>query len=184
MAGALRKIVVGRADVGISAYVAAGGAGTFTDAGYTRGPATIEDSTSDLEISAEQVLGKLSSVPIDKKVVVKFWMLEADLANLQKALRQPAGNLTGTPPNSSLAVGDPVEVYHQVQFVTKGIRGTSGGASATRTITFWRAAFGPMEPIGFPKDGEQIYGVTMSVMYDDSVATADKYYKEVDTGAT
>ncbi|HEY3175678.1 MAG TPA: hypothetical protein VGK94_07950 [Candidatus Polarisedimenticolia bacterium] len=184
MATALRKIAIGRADVSLSAYVTAGGAGTFTDVGHTKGPCTIEESGSDYEVKSEQELGSLMSVPIEKKVMLKFAMIEADVANLQKALRQPSGNLTGTPPNSILAVGDPQEEYRQIQLVTKGIKGTATGAAATRTVTIWRGAFVSIEPIGFSKESEQVYGVTVNCLYDESVATADKYYKIVDSGAT
>ena len=41
-----------------------------------------------------------------------------------------------------------------------------------------------IEPIGFSKEQEQVYGVTVNCLYDESVATADKYYKITDTGAT
>ncbi|HET6373009.1 MAG TPA: hypothetical protein VFG76_06865 [Candidatus Polarisedimenticolia bacterium] len=167
----------------VSAYVAAGAAGTFTNIGYTKGPLTIEEGGSDYEVKAEQVLGALASVPVDKKITLKFTFLQAELDDLQKVLRQPAANLTGTPPNKSLLIGDPVETYHQIKVTGKAIGG-SAGIKGVRTITMWRVAFVTVEPIGMAKDSETVWGVTMTLVYDETVATADKYYKIIDTGGS
>lgn len=181
MATDTKRISIGRADVSVSDYVTAAGAGTFTDVGHTQGPTTLEIANQDYEIKSEQVLAAIASIPVDNKVTLKFTMLESALDNLRYALRQVSGNLTGSAPNKTLLIGDAQEVYQQMKLVSKGIKGATLVA-ATRTITIWRAAFVSAEAIGFAKDKEQLFTVTMSVMYDDSVATADKYLKIVDSG--
>ena len=184
MANDIKRIEIGAAAISVSAYVTAGGAGSFTDVGYTEGPATVEHEASDYKVEPEQVLGGIRSVPTKFGAKLKFAMKESAGANLVTALRQTAGNLTGTPPNTTLLVGDPIEVYNQVKLVTKGGRATALGNDATQTWTFWRCASATTEPIGITKEKEKIVGVTLDVLYDESVTTADKYYKQVNASGT
>ena len=184
MAADIKRIEIGAATISVSAYVTAGGSGSFTDVGYTEGPATIEPGGSDYRIEPEQVLGAIRSVPTKVEHKLKFAMKEAAAANLQWAIRQLAANLTGTAPNYTLLVGDPVETYQQLKLVTKGGRATATGTDGTQTWTFWRCASMAVEAIGVTKEKEKIIGVTFDILYDESVATADKYYKQVTASGT
>lgn len=182
----LGKVVIGKADISISDYVAAGGAGTFTDIGYTKGPCTIEPNITDHQVEAEQVLGVLRSIPVKMDYKLKFTMMESDLTKLRRILRLPSANLTstGTTPNrtETLLVGDSVETYNQLKVITPGAKAVGvGDAAVTRTYTFWKATCQSIDPIGHAKDGEAVVGVTFALTLDDSVATADKYWKVVDT---
>jgi len=185
MANNLGKIVIGKADISISDYVTAGGAGTFTDIGYTKGPCTIEPNITDYKIVPEQVLGVLRSIPVSMDYKLKFSMMETDLPKLRRVLRLPAANLvvTGTTPNitETLSVGDSVETYNQLKVITSGAKRAIQDAVVTRTYTFWKATCESIEPIGHTKEQEAVCGVTFSLTLDDSVATADKYFKVADT---
>ena len=178
----IKRIEIGAATISISSYVTAGGAGTFTDVGYTEGPCTLEHAGSDYKLKPEQVLGAIASIPTEFGVKIKFAMKESAAANLQWALRQ--GAPTGVVPNTTFLVGDPTETYQQVKIVTKGGKLTATGAAAAQTITVWRGSVEVSDPIAISKEKEKIVGVTIDCLYDESVATADKYYKQVNAGGT
>ncbi len=185
MANDIKRIEIGAATISMSAYVTAGGAGTFTDVGYTEGPATVEPSSSDYRIVPEQVLGAIRSIPTEAGWKLKFATKESVATQMQWIFRQPAGSLTGADAaNKTLLFGDPSEEYRQMKLVTKGPRLTATGNDAVQTWTFWRCAAMAIEPIGVAKDKEKILGVTLDILYDESVATADKYFKQVNASAT
>ena len=173
------NIAIGQATVSVGAYVAAGGAGSLTDVGHTKGPTTLNVTGNDYSIATEQSFGTIRKVPISASVKVKVMMDEATLDNLRVAFRQASAQLTGTAPNKTLLVGNITEQYHQVQIVTKGAGSTT---PATRTITIWRAIVESVEEIAYGKSAEQTFAVTFDCLYDDSVATGDKFLKVVDSG--
>lgn len=175
--------MIGKADLDISAYVTAGGAGTFTNVGYTKGPLTVDLGQSQFESKAEQVLGSLNVIPIEFKPMVKATLLQSNLDLLQEIINQPAANLTGVAPNKVLLIGDPVESYYQVKITGKAIASTAG-VHGTQTILLWRCAFTAVEPIGHAKDNEKVYGITLVPVYDETLATADKYGKITDAGGS
>jgi hypothetical protein len=173
------NIAIGLATVSIGAYVAAGGAGSLTDVGHTKGPTTLTVNGKDYAIETEQSFGAIRKIPIGASVKLKVFMDEATLASYRIAFRQAAAQLTGTAPNATLLVGVITEQYHQIQVVTKG---TGSTTPATRTITVWRGIVESVDEIPFGKAGEQTLAVTIDCMYDDSVATGDKFLKVVDSG--
>lgn len=173
------NICIGAAQVSIGAYVTAGGAGTLTDVGHTKGPTTLEATYNDYEIVTEQSFGAIRRIPISAAIKVKVMMDEATLDNLRVATRQVSGNLSGSAPNKTLLVGNISEQYHQVQIIGKGPGSTT---PATRTITAWRAIVETVTAISFGKQPEETFEVTFSLMFDDSVSTSDKFFKVVDSG--
>jgi hypothetical protein len=173
------NIAIGVATVSVGAYVTAGGAGSLTDVGHTKGPTTLTVTGNDYAVATEQSFGTIRKVPISATVKVKVMMDEATLDNLRTAFRQASSQLTGSAPNKTLLVGNITEQYHQVQIVTKG---TGGTTQATRTITIWRAITETVAEIAFGKGNEQTFEVTFDCLYDDSVATGDKFLKVVDSG--
>lgn len=179
------KITIGRADVALSAYVAAGAAGTFTDIGHSKGPVTIEPVVEEYKVMSEQAMGTIRSVPIKAGYRIKFTIMEADLSRMRQILSQPSANLvtSGTTPNivETLSVGDPQEIYFQIKVTTKGAKRALADPEPTRTYTLWRCRPEAIDPIGHSKESEAVFGVTFDVLQDDSVATADKYWKAVDT---
>lgn len=180
MATTTSNIAIGAAAVTIGAYVTAGGAqGTMVDVGHTKGPTTLTVNGQDYPIATEQSFGAIRKIPLSADVKVKVLIDEATLANMRIAFRQASGNLSGTAPNATLLVGNITEQYHQIQIVTKG---TGGTTVATRTFTIWRGIIESVDEIPFGKAGEQTLAVTIHCMYDDSVATADKFFKVVDSG--
>lgn len=153
----------------------------MVDAGHTKGPTTLSVAYTDYEIATEQSFGTIRKVPISAAVKVKVLMDEATLANLRVAFRQASAQLTGTAPNATLLVGNINEQYHQVQIITKG---TGSTTQATRTITIWRCIVENVAEISFGKQPEQTFEITFTCLYDDSVATGDKFLKIVDSGGT
>jgi len=185
--GASQNIVLGRADVSIGAWVTNGGAGSLTALGHTSGPVSLETAWENYEVVSEQQLGPLASEPTKVGHKLKFTMLESLLENWRIALRQLAGQKTGTTPNFILALADPSVQYWQIQLVGKPIRSALaaiGPNPGARTITAWRAALEATDPIQLTKDGPQMLACTFSLMYDESItvpSTSGYYLKVVDT---
>ena len=176
------NIAIGACQVLVGAYVTAGAAqGTMVDCGHTKGPTTLNVTGNDYEIATEQSFGTIRKIPISATVKLKVLIDEATLANMRIAFRQATGQLTGTAPNATLLVGNITEQYHQIQLVTKGT-GTSPTTAATRTITIWRGIIESVAEIPFGKAGEQTLETTIDCLYDDTVATGDKFLKVVDSG--
>ena len=174
---------LGRADISISAWVTAGGAGTFTDIGHLEGDAMLEFDREDLMEGSEQVLGSLFSEPIKFGARLKFAAKESSLDNMQKYLGQPAANLSGIVPNKTLLIGDPVATYYQIKVVTKGERTAQGATTAAaQTWTFWRMAIQKPEPLVMSKAKVRLLGFTLEAINDESVTTADKHGKVVNSG--
>ena len=168
-------ICVGAATVSIGDYVAAGGAGSLTDVGHTKGPVTLAPTFEDYEVKSERAYATLARIPQSNSLKLKVPMSEATAENLRIALRQPAANKSGTGNNLTLRVGDAKEQYHQVSVVTKGV-----GSTGVRTITLWKCFCEGLAEIPFAKGAEQVYEATFDCLYDDSVGTADKIGKWVD----
>lgn len=174
------NIAIGAAQVSIGAYAAAGAAsGSLVDVGHTKGPTTMSASFNDYEIVTEQTFGPVRKIPISASIKVKVMMDEATADNMRIAMRQLAANVTGTAPNKTHLVGNISEQYHQIVIVAKGPGATT---PSTRTITLWRAIVESIEEISYGKSPEQTLAVTFALMYDDTVATADKFFKVVDSG--
>lgn len=178
-----KKIAIGAGVLSVGPYVAAGAAGTLVDAGLTKEATSLLYKVAKYEYgNGEQVFSAQGAAPTDVEMELKAVMAEADLEKLQWLLSQPAANLTGTAPNKSLLLGEPVEMYHQVQLVTKGVKGTNGTA-ASRTFTGWRGYIKNVEEIKFAKGSEQLFSVTIGFFEDLTVSTGDKFGKLADTGA-
>lgn len=175
MAAATTNIIVGAATVSVGDWVTAAGAGSLTDVGYTKGNVTLAESHELYDVEPDQVAGVVKQVPTKSTIQIKVPMLESVLEKYRIATRQPAANLTGTPPDLTLRRGGAAEQYHQLQIATVG-HGTTG----VRTLTAWRASVAAVEEIAYAKGGEQMVNVTFNLLYDDSVSTGDKFYKIVD----
>ena len=175
MAQTTASVIVAGATVEMSAYVTAGGAGTFTEVGHTSSPTELQGTFEDVDITSEQVPGIVAKRRISSRYTLKFRMMETVLENWRQAMRQAAANLTGTPPDMTLLVGAGAEQYHQIQIV-----GTGVGTTGVRTLTAWKFIVTEMAPIAFAKGAPQEIEITGELCYDESVATADKFFKAVD----
>lgn len=181
MAIDVKNIAIGGAVLSIGDWVTAAGAGSLTDVGLLKDGSELTFETENYEVESDSAQGMLAAVPIKTSVKIKAVLQEATLDNLRRVLNQVTGNLSGTAPNKTLLVGERSEQYHQLSIVSKGPKG-SGLTSATRTITGWKGVVKIADAIAFKKGAEQTYGVEITLLYDPSVSTADKFLKIVDTG--
>jgi hypothetical protein len=174
------NIAIGKAQVLIGAYVTAGGVqGTMVDVGHTKGPTTLNVTGNDYSVATEQSFGTIRKVPLSASVKLKVLVDEATADNARIAFRQASAQLSGTAPNKTLLVGNITEQYHQIQVITQG---TGSTTQATRTFTFYRAIVESIAEVQFAKGQEQTFEITFDILYDDSVATGDKFFKWVDSG--
>lgn len=176
MATVSTNILVGAVEVDVSNYVTAGGAGSFSDFGHHKTPVEFSPNWTNYEVRSERAYGPIKIIPIDANFKLKVALLEGTCANQRIIMRQPSGNLTGTPPNLTLLVGAPVEQYHQIKMIAPGL-----GTGLVSTYIFWKCLAGEAAAITYGKSIEQVYEVTFTSLFDDSVATGDKFYKRVDS---
>lgn len=176
MAGSVSKIFQKHAVVSVGPWVTAGGAGTLVDVGYTEGGVELQQTQEDTPIDPDQEPGTIARFPVSTGYSLKFTMLEATLANLLTAFRQAAANLTGTPPNETLQIGEAAESYLQIQLVGKG-----GGSTGVRTVTCWKGMVESTEPVAMRKNEPAKVGVTVALLRDPSVAAAGKHLKIVES---
>lgn len=176
MASNSANLCIGKAVVSMGAWVTAGGAGSLTDVGHTKGPVVLNTAIEMYEATSEQAPTPIEAVPSNMKFTVKIPMQEATIDNYLAAFRELAANKSGTPPNLTLRVGGATgKKYHQVQIVTTGV-----GTTLVRTITIWKATVEALSEVAYAKGGEQVLELTLNCLYDETVATADKVMKIVD----
>jgi len=158
-------ILVGAGIVKMGAYTAAGAAASpMNDLGHTLSPTELSTNIENFEVITERSFGRVKAVPTNAEFSIKAEFAQAEAALLQQFLRQGSGQLTGTAPNQTFGMNDPLEVYYQLS-----ITGPGTGTNKLRVLTFWKTQPLTMEPIPFAKAGVQKYGVTFGVFRDDSV---------------
>jgi len=173
MAPTVSKILVGaHATLSIGAYVASKGAGTLTEVGSTLGGVQIDPKTEHYMVEIDQRLAAVAAVPKKREVEVKVKLMEATLANLQTALAQVAGALSGTA--TLLYDLSAAELYYQVQLVGKG------AGAGTRTVTFWKAFIKDLGAWAFQKDNAQSLELTLGICEETTGSGVDSI-RVVDT---
>ena len=168
------NIAQGAAVVSLSAWVTAGGSGTFTDVGYTDGPTGLKIDRENKIIEVEQLLGPVAAIPVKQGIKIKVNLVEALLENWRKAFAQSVA-LGGTTPNFVLALDEIAEIYLQVKIVTKPHRLAMGGtppATGARTIIIWRCVVENTDELQFAKSSPQIMPVTFVAMEDPTVTAS------------
>src|SRR5437773_4974060 len=167
MAGTAGNILVGApTTVKFASYLAAKVVSlTYTDVGFTMGGVTFDPKVEFHLVSPDQVLGNVAAVPKARDLEIKVKLAEATLTNIQFALAQATGNLSGT---SSLfyQASDP-EIYYQLQVVGKG-----NGATGVRTMTAWRTYMKDMGGLMFKKDAAQEVELTIGVCEETTGSTS------------
>ncbi len=180
MATDTSKILVGAGVVSLGDYVAAGSGGTLIDVGHCKEPVVMTAAYTDFDVVSERAFGILRKVPQDMAITIRVPQLEVTPERMRVALRQPSGNLSGVSPNETLLVGDPAstdaELYKQIEIVGPGL-----GSTLVRTVTAWKCVVMELAEIAFAKGDSMVFNVTFGVLYDDSVSTADKFFKSIDS---
>lgn len=168
------KIKAGAGVFSYGDYVAAGGAGSLSDAGHVKSPFELATAMENFDDETERVTGIVLTNPIKTDHTLKVALHQVDAALFQMALGLPAANRTGTAPNETVLVGDRVAQFHQATLVVPG-EGTTGST----TFTFWKLQVISVEPIQFGKGVSQMLAVTFRALRDDTVTSLDKHYKRV-----
>src|SRR3972149_12002430 len=171
------SVLVGVGVLTIGTYTASGGAGgTMTDVGHIRSLA-VANSRENFDVETDRAFGIIKRVPIKMSQQITAMLDESRLENFRIAFAQPAANLsgTGTTQNGTLLIGQPAEQYHQAPIVGVGV-----GSTASRTWTFWKCAAVLNGEIPFQKAAVQNIPLSLEVLYDSTLSTADKFGKIVD----
>jgi len=169
------SVLVGVGVLTIGTYTASGGAGgTMTDVGHIRSLA-VGNSRENFDVETDRAFGIIKRVPIKMSQQISAMLDESRLENFRIAFAQPAANLSGTAPNLTLLIGTPAEQYHQATIVGVGV-----GSTAVRTWTFWKCAAMLNGEVPFQKAAVQNIPLSLEVLYDSTLSTADKFGKIVD----
>lgn len=178
MAGTPGNIVVGApATFKIAAYITAKAVSlTYTDVGYTDGGVTFDPKTELHLVKVDQALGNLAALPKDRDLEIKVKFAESNLANLQYALAQPTGNLSGTA--GLYFDASAPEVYYQLQVAG---RGAAAGVGTTRTMTVWKAYVKDMGSLMFKKDASQQEDLTFGVCEELTGSTTATFMRFIDS---
>jgi hypothetical protein len=175
------NILIGPATFSIGDYPAAGNppvnTPSYVDVGHTKGPTEYAPNFSDYEVKSEQAYGVVKKVPLEAAFTVKVPILEATVTHLRYAFRNPSTQVTGTPPNVTFAITKPSEQYHSIRLAGPGL-----GTNKIRTVYFWKCIVTEVAPISVAKADTQSFQITFTVLYDDSVSTANgEFAKSIDS---
>lgn len=157
-------------------YVTAGGAGTLVDLGHVKNPYELAGAMENFDETTERATGIVLTEPISDSHEVKVAFHQSEIEILRIAYGQPSANKSGSGNNLTLLIGDRVSQYHQATLQVKG-----PGTTAKRLMTFWKLQVIAREAISFGKSTAQLVITTFRILRDDSVVTADKYFKFVDS---
>lgn len=169
------NIIVGAATLEWGAYVTAAGADpTMTDAGHTNGPVKLTIDKEIVEIGSERANAPVLYIPVGMKPAIVIPAMEMTHAFMAMMLSQASGNVSGTPPNTTMLVGDMTEAYYRVKITAR-----SPGANSLAVWTFYKCAPGPVGEFAFAKAAPQSPDVTFNVVRDASISAANKYFKVI-----
>jgi hypothetical protein len=174
MAVTITDIIIGAGTLSVSSYVAAGGAGSFTDVGATDGGVSVTPNISVLDIYIDQQTTAVGGKKTKTEYILKTNLMQANVNNLAMAWGFSACMLSG----STFFVGDEMtSTYKQLKFV-----GQAAGAPAglTRTLTCWLAMAYKTGEHAYKKDKETFIPIEFKLYLDLSVTTTDKVMKWVD----
>lgn len=181
------KIFMGPGVFSYGAWVTAGGAGTLADGGHIRGPVTKTINWENYKPPLERSQFPVIAAPSSGTCLIKVPLIETTPDLLAVCMRQLAANLSGTAPNKTLRVGNPISLYYQATIVGTSAFGLAtaggggGGTNGIRTLTFWKLQVQSIAEIMFGKGVEQGHEITFEAFLDETVTTADKLFKQVDS---
>ena len=169
------NVLVGAGVLSLGVYQPAGGAATLVDAGHSRNLA-LAVAHENFDVKTDRAYGLIKKIPIETSYRITGILDESTPENWRLLLRLATGNLTGTPPNQTLDLGDPKEVYYQTKLDIPGI-----GTNKTRAIVFYKGFSDLSGDIPFQKAAVQNLPFTIDCLYDDSVTGANKFGKLTDS---
>ena len=171
------KILVGAGTLSIGPYTSSGGAGTLADIGHTSTPFKLNGGFANFDVETERATEIVATFPQKSDYTLEVDFSQNEPEAMRIAYRQTAGNLSGTAgTGETLRIGSAVAQYHQATLVVPGT-----GTNLTATYTFWKMQVATVAATEFGKAAVQKLTVTFRLIRDDTVSTADKLFKRVDT---
>lgn len=171
------KILVGAGTFSIGPYTSSGSSGALQDIGHTMTPFELAGGFANFDVETERATEIVGTYPQKSDYTLKVSFAQNEPEAMRIAYRQTAGNLSGTAgTGETLRVGSAVAQYHQATLVVPGT-----GTGLTATYTFWKLQVATVDATAFGKAAVQQLVVTFRVIRDDTVATADKLFKRVDS---
>ncbi len=157
-------------DMALSAYVTAGGAGTFFSAGYTFGGISLEGAIEVTKIIADQLLSPVAAWSTGQEFGFDAELLQNNLQNMRVALGLESNALTGAANGALLVFNDVIDEFFQVRLKAPGPgTGTTHAGTKLDTYLFWKCLVRLRGPIKFEKKGPQTIPVRVTILPDTSV---------------
>jgi hypothetical protein len=175
------------AQVELSPWVTAGGAGSFLDLGAVRGLA-VDIKQTFKQLEADNSLYPLDAYPTKAEATITFEVLQADLKKLANALGELVAKVQVTGATSAIFPwGQPTGGnYWQLRISAPNVGGMKPGSDTyhTRTHTIWRCVQEPALNMKLVRGDETVYKFTFHALLDTTVtasATQDQIGKIADT---
>lgn len=175
MATDIKYRQIGAGVFSIGPWVTAGGAGTLVDLGHMA-EVSIADEGEAVLFESERAQGRLAASWAKAGYSIKIKIKEFRAELMRQMLQQPAANKTGTGDNLTLLIGEKAVEYFQGALV---LSGQPHGTTGVHTWTFWRLMPQTLGELVFTKNAFGEWETTLLGFQDESVATADKFYKRV-----
>lgn len=170
------NILFGAGEFYIGDYVAAAGTVTYVDVGHIQKAIKIGAKLKYKDVETQRAFSMVKRYPIGGELMIQGFFHEATLENMRIMLAQPSAQISGTAPNQTLLVGTPLEQYHAIKVIAPGL-----GSTKKQTDTFYKCCVDDPDDWEIDKENEQVYGVKFRILWDDSVTTADKFFKRVES---
>lgn len=164
MADTVANVIVGKATVKVDTV----------DVGATEGGVTIENAREYFDVTADPWLGIVKKIKISEKVIVKFVMAEATLANLAVAWGYPTSAVGG----GVFTFGGGATITERVLEI-KG-NGPNGG---TRTIALYKCVPIASGAHSYKKDDKTMIEIEFEVLEDTGKDANERFGTFTDTGA-
>jgi len=175
------------AQVELSPWVTAGGAGSFLDLGAVRGLA-VDIKQTFKQLEADNSLYPLDAYPTKSEATITFEVLQADLKKLANALGELVAKVQVTGATSAIFPwGQPTGGnYWQLRISAPNVGGMKPGSDTyhTRTHTIWRCVQEPALNMKLVRGDETVYKFTFHALLDTTVTasvTQDQIGKIADT---
>ena len=175
------------AQVELSPWVTAGGAGSFLDLGAVRGLA-VDLKQTFKQVESDNSLYPLDAYPTKAEATITFEVLQADLKKLANAMGELTSKVSVTGAASAIfPLGPPTGGnYWQLRISAPNVGGMKPGSDVytKRTHTLWRCVQEPTINMKLVRGDETVYKFMFHVVLDTTVtasAIQDQIGKIADT---
>jgi len=154
-------------------------AGTWVEAGYTKGGVQLQTSVEALNVEVDQVNAPVTDFITSQKATISFACTEATLANMRQALG--FGTITTGSTESKLGVSaaDGIQTYYTIGF-EQFAPAASASSARYRRIIGWKARPTGEVELKADKTEEQAIAFTFELRWEPQAAASERLFAMID----